>query len=130
MFLFNKKNPNPSKIEYKPKLEPFMSSHFKPSVNIMNTPKIGNINNTMWTRIEFEKSREDAHAIISFPYKGKGTLVSSIVKDDKKKNNENQLILFCKNLSKWLSKQIRSTGFLNWFHPWIVIRHSHFYRDN
>jgi hypothetical protein len=137
MFIFNKKTPNTLKIEYKPKLEPFMSSYLKSNINTRINPKIENINATTWSRVEFEKSREDNNDFFSFPHKEKDSLVSSISKEDKNDKNDPLLAVVSIKviyhlgsfIGKWALKQIRSTGFLNWFHPWIINRHSHFYRN-
>jgi hypothetical protein len=128
MFLFNKKTPDYLKLEYKPNLEYLMSSHLKSNIKSITTPNIENKNKNhiKWARIEFEKSRNYDSDYFFLPYEE--TLVSSLLKDRRKKKDENQLILFFNYFSEWLDKQIRSTGFLNWFHPWIAIRHRYFYR--
>jgi hypothetical protein len=129
MFLFARKN----STVYKPKVENNLSSYSKTNIEHFIAPMIeNNTKPNLWRRQAFDKSKDDEMDYFISPYPG--TLVSSLTKETQR-NTENYLVVLCKNMyylgaffGKWLGKQMRYTGFLCWFHPWIVNRHRYFYR--
>jgi hypothetical protein len=127
MFLFTKKSFG---TFYKPNIENIMSSnsYVNPNTNIV---KITN-SPVSWTRTFFDKSQDTDYYFYNSYYQG---TLDSYLSKNKNKKNEHLVVELCKNIyylgyffNKWLSNQIRSTGFLNLFHPWFVIRHRYFYR--
>jgi len=126
MFLFTKKSLG---TFYKPNIENIKTTYSKTNTFIIPNKEYPP---TIWTRTFFDKSRDCEFEFQSIPYHE--TLVSSVVKKEKR-NNENYGIILCKSIcilgyffNKWFWKKIRFYGFLNWFHPWIVVRHRYFYR--
>lgn len=129
MFPFTKK----SGIFYKPNIENIMSSYFctKPKPKSPILSKENNYNNTYWTRIQLDITNDYEFDFSNSPRQH--TLVSSVQLQKEKK--EKSITGVLKNIyylgyfwNKWVWKQIFGSGFMNWFHPWIVIRHRYFYR--
>ena len=110
-----------------------MNNNNKSNINsliILKEQKEQKYNTPAWTRRFFERSKDDFY-FHNLPCNE--TLVSLSAKH--KNKNENFAVVLCKNvyylgyfINKWISTQLRFTGYLNWIHPWFVIRHRYFYR--
>lgn len=92
----------------------------------------------IWKRVLYEKAQEEGKPPLKLPTKLDGKDLVCLIPIRSKtpltsqyevcnRNKNNYLFDFLHN---WLQSQFRSLGILNWFHPWIVVRHHYFYQSS
>ena len=133
MFLFNMNRPITSHINVKyPSYKPKIDSHVSHEVTPLPSP-------IKWTRRHFETAFFNEDEVMD-SFSLNDSFIDTLAFSNRTTSNtliakKNSFDTLCKNVyylgyffNKWWRKLVCSSGFLNWFHHWIVIRHRHFYR--